>query len=107
MATDIIKTEHPHIVRVPGVCSGEPIVEGTRISVVFIVRQRADGETPEAIARGLPHITLAAVYDAISYYHDHKHEIDTIIAENTPSELARRHGWLVDERGQVHFPVTN
>lgn len=30
MATEL-RTEHPHIVRVPGVLAGEPVITGTRI----------------------------------------------------------------------------
>jgi uncharacterized protein (DUF433 family) len=33
-----IKTEHPHIVRVPGVIGGEPVIAGTRISVASVAR---------------------------------------------------------------------
>ena len=28
-----IRTEHPYIVRVQGVCGGRPVIEGTRLSV--------------------------------------------------------------------------
>ena len=42
------------------------------------------GETPESIVeKVLPHLTLAQVYDALSYYHDHKAEIDLELAEST------------------------
>ena len=29
----ITQTDHPHIVKVEGVCSGRPIIEGTRLDV--------------------------------------------------------------------------
>jgi len=102
--TTEIKTEHPHVVRVPGVCGGDPIVAGTRISVVFIVRRLAAGDTPEEILQSFPHLSPAALYDAISYYHDHKDEIDGIIASNTPEELAARYGYRVAENGRIIFP---
>ena len=28
-----VKTEHPHIVRLEGVCGGEPVVDGLRVTV--------------------------------------------------------------------------
>jgi hypothetical protein len=31
----------------------------------------------------LPHLTLAQVYDAMSYYHDHQAEIERELSENT------------------------
>ncbi len=103
MATQVIKTEHPHIVRVPGVCGGDPVVEGTRISVVFIVRQLQAGDDAMDIAASLPQLTPAAIYDAISYYHDHKAEIDAIIADNTPEKLAERYGYEIAPDGRIIF----
>ena len=73
------KTEHPHIVRVMRAAGEDAVVKGTRISVWFIVRQLRTGDTPEGIVDALPHLTLAGVHDAISYYHDHRSEIDPII----------------------------
>jgi uncharacterized protein (DUF433 family) len=32
--------------------------------------------TPEEMVRSWRHLTLAQVYDAISFYYDHKSEID-------------------------------
>lgn len=79
MVTEI-KTEHPHIVRIMRPAGEDAVIAGTRISVWFIVRQLRTGDTPEGIVESLPHLTLAGVYDAISYYHDHRDEIDPIIA---------------------------
>ena len=73
------KTEHPHIVRVKRPAGEEAVIAGTRIGVWFIVRQLRTGDTPEDIVASLPHLTLAGVYDAISYYHDHRAEIDPLI----------------------------
>lgn len=30
----------------------------------------------------IPHLKLAQVYDALSYYHDHREEIDRELSEN-------------------------
>jgi hypothetical protein len=52
--------------------------------VSIIVGYLRAGETPESLATTvIPHISLAAIYDALSYYHDHKEEIEAEIAENT------------------------
>lgn len=75
------KTEHPHIVRVMRPAGEAAVIKGTRISVWFIVRQLRTGDTPEGIVDALPHLTLAGVHDAISYYHDHRDEIDPIIED--------------------------
>jgi uncharacterized protein (DUF433 family) len=76
-----VKTEHPHIVvidRAAGPCA---VLKGTRTAVWFIIRQLRTGDTPEDIVATLPNLKLAAVYDAISYYHDHRTELDPIIEE--------------------------
>ena len=62
----------------------EAVIAGTRIGVWFIVRQLRTGDTPEDIVASLPHLTLAGIYDAISYYHDHRAEIDPIIEYGDP-----------------------
>ena len=68
---------HPHVWRRPGVCGGAPVIRGTRFpvrSVVeYVLRQ---GMTPEEMVRGWPHLSLAQIYDALSFYYDHKSEID-------------------------------
>ena len=57
----------------------DAVIAGTRISVWFIIRQLRTGDSPEDIAESYPHLSLAGIYDAISYYHDHRSEIDSII----------------------------
>jgi uncharacterized protein (DUF433 family) len=43
------KTDHPHIVKVQGVASGEPVILGTRIMVRTIVEQYQLRSTVEEI----------------------------------------------------------
>lgn len=58
-------------------------IKGTTIPVSVIVRYLQLGETPETITQEvIPHLTLAQVYDALSYYHAHRDEIDEEIALN-------------------------
>jgi hypothetical protein len=37
---------------------------------------------PEELVRRFPHLTLAQIYDALSYYYDHQAEIDAEIEKN-------------------------
>lgn len=70
------------------ILSGEPIIKGTRTSVRAIVENWRLGLSPEDIVRGLPHLTLAEIFEAMSYYHDNKAEIDEYIERNRiPEEL--------------------
>jgi uncharacterized protein (DUF433 family) len=102
MATTL-RTEHPHIVRSPGVARGTPTIAGTRIRVAFIVGQLRAGDTPQDILASYPHLTPAAVYDAISFYYDHQAEIDHFIAENTLEAHAERYGFTVAADGRLRF----
>jgi uncharacterized protein (DUF433 family) len=98
-----VRTEHPHVVRVPGVAGGRPVIAGTRISVEFIARLVRAGVEPWEIVATYPHLTPASVYDAVSYYLDHQAEIDQEIAESTLDALSQRMEFTVDQRGKVLF----
>ena len=81
-------TEHCYIVRDDQILSGEPIIKGTRTPVRAIVENWRLGLAPEEIPTHLPHLTLAQVFDALSYYSDHQQEINTYIERNRiPDEL--------------------
>lgn len=81
-------TEHPHIATDDRILSGEPIIKGTRTPVRAIIETWRMGARPEDIPTGMPHLSLAQVFDALSYYHDHPAEIDDYIALNAiPHEL--------------------
>lgn len=71
-----------YITRNPGILSGEPIIEGTRISVRTIVEKWRIGYSPEEMVEAMPHITLAQIFEAMSYYHDNQSEIDEYIERN-------------------------
>ena len=67
---------------------GEPIIEGTRTSVRAIVGLWRLGVMPEEIPTHLPHLSLAQVFDALSFYLDHQAEINEYIERNhVPDEL--------------------
>ena len=75
-------TEHPYIVMNDEILSGEPIVKGTRTPVRAIVETWRMGVPPEAIPHHLPHLSVAQVFDALSYFSDHKEEIHHHIKRN-------------------------
>ncbi len=75
-------TEHLYIVKDEHILGGEPIIKGTRTSVRAIVETWRMGVSPEEIPQGLPHLTLAQVFDALSYYSDHQDEINAYIERN-------------------------
>ena len=71
-----------HIEITPGTCGGKPRIAGHRITVQNIViwHERL-GMSPEEIIYHHPSITLADVYAALAYYHDHLQEIRQQIRE--------------------------
>jgi len=82
------------IVRSPEIRGGRPCIAGTGITVSRIVGWYKLGLSPEEIASQIPHLTLAQVYAALTYYHANREEIEQDLAEeNTLAEqLERLHG---------------
>ena len=78
----ITETEHPYIVRDDQILGGEPVIKGTRTPVRAIVEIWRAGTPPEEIPAGLPHLNLAQVFDALSYYSDHRSEIKLFLVAN-------------------------
>lgn len=60
----------------PGVCGGKPCIAGTRIRVqdVFVWHE-LQGQSADEIVSRFPQLTMADVYAALSYYWDHRDEI--------------------------------
>jgi uncharacterized protein (DUF433 family) len=81
MATEI-RTEHPHIVKVADVCGGAATIRGTRVPVWVLVEYARGGHSPAELQEFYPHLTLAQIYDALSYWHDHPDEIEEEIRQN-------------------------
>lgn len=92
------ETGHTHIERSEGVAGGQPRIVGRRITVadIAVLHERLDQGVDEIC--GDYDLTLAEVYGALSYYHDHRVEIDEQMRESeafaamvkakTPSKLA-------------------
>ena len=90
-----------HITITPGVCGGKPRVAGHRITVQNVVLwHERGGLSPDEIVSRHPGLTLADVYAALTYYHDHRDairaqiEVDERFAdrlrENSPSPLQEK-----------------
>ena len=94
-------TEYRYVTRVSGVCGGRPIIKGTRTPVKAIVGYYKLGLTVEEILEGLPHLTPAQVYEALSYYYDHQAEIEQDIEESRVERLIERYGLKVTADGRI------
>ena len=70
-----------YIIRSPGLRSGNPVVEGTRIGVHDVIGLLQNGESVETLtAKSFPQLTRAQVYECLAYYEDHRGEIDLLVA---------------------------
>jgi uncharacterized protein (DUF433 family) len=78
----VVTTEHPYIVRDLRIGQGEPIIIGTAVRVRVLVEYWRAGTPPEELLQAFPHLTLAQVFDALSYYQDHQSEINALIEHN-------------------------
>ena len=88
----VTKVEHAYIERVQGIQGGRPVIKGTRTPVRSIVVYHRMGFTPEEIQIKLPHLTLAQIYDALSYYYDFKDEIDHDIDTDSEEKIKQEFG---------------
>jgi uncharacterized protein (DUF433 family) len=88
MARAAEKVAHPYIISRRNYCGGSPIIKGTKFpvrSVVnYVLRQ---GLSVEELVKEFPHLTPAQVYDALSYYYDHKQEIERELKETLEERL--------------------
>jgi len=82
-----VLTEHPYIVKDKKIVGGEPIIKGTRTPVRAVVEWWKFGAPPEEIKENLPYLSLAQILDALSYYDDHREEIENYIAQNKPLSI--------------------
>jgi uncharacterized protein (DUF433 family) len=79
-------TQHRYIINDDDILGGEPIVADTRTPVRAIVELWRLGIQPEEIPTHLPHLTLAQIFDALSYYSDHHQEIHAYLEANRISD---------------------
>lgn len=69
------------ITETPGVCGGKARLDGHRVRVQDIVMDYEwNGLSPDEICQQYPSITLAHVHAALSYYYEHRDEIQADIA---------------------------
>ncbi|MFQ5963780.1 MAG: DUF433 domain-containing protein [Candidatus Scalinduaceae bacterium] len=96
----ITKTLDGHIEITEGIAGGKPRITGHRITVQnIVIWHDLLGYSADEIAAEYD-LTLADVYAALVYYHDHRAEIDKSIQESeafiealrqkTPSKVAKK-----------------
>ena len=77
MPTSVKEIQHPYITSNKKIRGGQAIISSTGIRVLDIaIRYEIMGMTPDDIIVALPHLNLSQVHYALSYYYEHKSEID-------------------------------
>lgn len=80
-----------HVKITPGIGGGKPHIVGHRIRVMDIVLWHNKlGWSPDEIVSQFPQLTLADVYAALTYYWDHKKEIEAEIRRSEEAEAKAR-----------------
>ncbi len=79
----ITAVDHAYITMDEAILDGEPIIKGTRTPVRAVVELYRMGVSPEEIPAHMPHLDLAQIFDALSYYSGHQKEIDDHITANS------------------------
>ena len=101
MKMTVKKVQHPYITTNSKIRHGEPVISGTSIRVIDIaVRYEIMGMSPEDIIIAHPHLNLSQIHDALSYYYEHKKEIDRIWRDSTKKTetLKRSHPSIMDKK---------
>ena len=65
-----------------GVLGGEPRIEGTRVAVRHVAGKVVDGGYAPAYVADQFDLSLASVYEALSYYYDNVEEMRELEREN-------------------------
>jgi uncharacterized protein (DUF433 family) len=74
---DATAQRHPYIEHRSDIANGKAVVTGTRIKVSQIALEYERlGWTPDQIIDAHPHLSLAQVHDALSYYYENQAELD-------------------------------
>ncbi len=69
---------YPHIeIR----ANGKAYIQGTGFKVRILVEEYLSGMHPKEMEREHPPLTLSQIHGALTYYYDHKEEIDKDIEE--------------------------
>jgi uncharacterized protein (DUF433 family) len=88
-------TLNGHIEITPGVCGGRPRIAGHRIRVQDVaIWHQHQGQSPNDIVNQFPQLTLSDVHAALTYYYDHRDEIERQIREDEQfvAEFKATHG---------------
>lgn len=71
---------YAHIVKRDGYCGGKAAIDNTRVRVNSVAFLHKQGKNPEEIQHIYPDLSLAQIHAALTYYYDHRSEIEAELA---------------------------
>jgi len=78
---------------------GIPWISGANTKVVEVVLDKmAHNSSPEEMHEQYPHLSLAQIHAALSYYYEHRDEVD--------ADIERRDRYVENLRAQQKSPLT-
>jgi uncharacterized protein (DUF433 family) len=81
-----LPTEHPHVRRDE---RGRPVVGAAGLELHVLAEYWRLGWTLDELASGYPYLRLAEILDGLSFYLDHREELEALIRANrTPEPVA-------------------
>lgn len=91
LLTELILPPHPYVEVVESRSGPRPVVKGTRVGVDVIMNYIQAGYSPRDLVNDFfPHLTLAQIYDVLSYYEDYRAVIDAAMETHTPEAWRQR-----------------
>ncbi len=81
MTVAVKANSYPYIGSHPEIAGGQPVIDGTRITVRCIAGYYQMGMSVDEILTTLSHLTPSQVHSALAYYFDHQEEIDANLKE--------------------------
>src|SRR5438477_11979620 len=79
---------------------GIPWISGANTKVVEVVLDKmAHNSSPEEMHEQYPHLSLAQIHAALSYYYEHRDEVD--------ADIERRNRYVKELRTQQTNPLTS
>jgi uncharacterized protein (DUF433 family) len=80
---------HPYVVRHSDVQGGQAVIKDSRFPVSTIVQNYRRGLSVDEILQEFPWLRPEEVHDALSYWYDHRAEVDAEISTLTDLDSVR------------------
>jgi uncharacterized protein (DUF433 family) len=84
-----LPTEHPHVRRDE---RGRPLVGTAGLQLHVLAEYWRLGWSLDELAAGYPCLTMAEILDGLSFYLDHREEVEALIRANRVPEIAATNG---------------